>query len=71
MKNVSWNIKGLCSPNKRMKVLLHLKCLRPDVVFLQETHLKAEDFPRMHKLWVSQVFGSPGSGRQGWCKHID
>lgn len=45
-----------------MMVLCHQKRLRPDVVFLQETHLKADDFPRMLKLSVGQVFGSLAVG---------
>lgn len=58
MKIVPLNIKGLRSPNKMMKVLLDLKRLHPDVIFLQKTHLKTDDFSRMNKLLVGHVFGS-------------
>lgn len=62
VKIVSWNIKGLRSLHKWMKVLRYLKRLQPDVVFLQKTHLKTEDFQRMNKLWVALVFGSSAVG---------
>lgn len=66
MKIVSWNVKGLHSPNKRMAVLRHLKRLKADIALLLETHLTASDFVRMRKLWVGQVFGSPAvKGKAG------
>lgn len=58
MKVVSWNVQGLRSPRKRMAILRHLKHLKADIEILQETHLSAEDFSHMRKLWVGQVFGS-------------
>lgn len=61
---VSWNVKGLCSPAKRMKILRHLKRLRADVALLQETHLGEWDFNRMKKLWVGKVIGTPAVGRK-------
>lgn len=66
MKIISWNVKGLRSPNKRIKILRYLKRLRPDIAFLQETHLAEEDFHRLAKLWVGQVLGSPSTqGKAG------
>lgn len=66
MKIISWNTKGLRSPNKRIKILRFLGKYRPDVVFLQETHLLEADFSRMHKLWVGQIYGSPAAqGKAG------
>lgn len=59
MKIVSWNVKGLRSSNKRMKILSFQKRYHPDIVFLQETHLTEADFYRMNKLWVGQTYGSP------------
>lgn len=59
MRVIPWNIKGLHSPNKRMMVLRHLKRLRADVALLQETHLEEKDFPRLQRLWVGKIYGSP------------
>ena len=55
---LSWNIKGLNNPVKRSRVFSHLKKLKADVVFLQETHLLNKDHSRLHNSWFSQVFHS-------------
>ena len=55
---VSWNVKGLNGPIKRSKVFLQLKRLKPDVVFLQETHLRLSDHTRLRSNWVGQYFHS-------------
>lgn len=66
MKIVSWNVKGLRSPNKRMAILRHLKWLKTDIALLQETHLPSSDFWRMLKLWVGQTHGSASTnGKAG------
>lgn len=62
---VSWNVKGLRSPQKRAMVLKHLRKLGADIAILQETHLKKEDFFRMKKFWVGEVVGSPAQGKKG------
>lgn len=64
MKVVSWNVKGLRTPNKRMQVLRHLKRLRPDVAMIQETHLREGELALMKKLWVGSVFGSASRGNK-------
>lgn len=61
---VSWNVKGLCSPYKRIRVLRHLKKLKTNIAMLQETHLPAHGFHRMCKLWVGEVVGSPAIDRK-------
>ena len=55
---ISWNVKGVNGPVKRARVLTHLKNLKADVVFLQETHLKKSDQIRLHKAWFSHEFHS-------------
>lgn len=55
---VSWNIKGLGSAVKRSKVFSHLKRLKPDIVFLQETHMRNNDQTRLRCPWVAEVFHS-------------
>lgn len=59
----SWNVKGLRSPNKRSKILRHLKKLDTDVALLQETHLAEKDLNRLKKTWVGEVIGSTGTGK--------
>lgn len=61
---VSWNVRGLRSPHKRMMVLRHLRILNADIAVLQETHLPEEDFFRMRRLWVGEIAGSAAKGRK-------
>lgn len=58
MNVVSWKVKELQAPHKRLAILHHLKQLKTEIALLQETNLSLEDFNRMHKLWVGQVYGS-------------
>lgn len=55
---VSWNVKGLRSPHKRMMVLQHLKWLKTDIALLQETHLEDKGLFRLQRLWVGKTHGS-------------
>ena len=55
---VSWNVKSLNHPLKRSKVFAHLKQLKADVTFLQETHLRATDYFRLRGRGVGHVFHS-------------
>lgn len=59
-----WSVKGLRSPNKRTKVLRHLKKLHTDVALLQETHPLDTDFHRLIKTWVGEVIGSSAKDRK-------
>ena len=58
VKFISWNLRGFNGPVKRTKVFQHLKLLKADIVFLQETHLKINDHTRLRRPWVGQVFHS-------------
>lgn len=53
----SWNVKGLGRQIKKSKVFAHLRCLKSEVVFLQETHLCTNDH-MLHSSWVNQDFHS-------------
>lgn len=64
MKVITWNVQGLRTPNKGMKVLRHLKRHGVDVAVPQESHLKESDFQRMRKIWVGEVMGSLLGGRK-------
>lgn len=39
----SWNLRGLNGPIERTRVLSHLKNVKTDIAFLQETHLRVYD----------------------------
>lgn len=70
MKIMTWNVQGLRYPQKRMKVLLHLKRLGGDVALLQEAHLKNEDFHRMRRLWVWLSYRFPVRWQKGRCPNF-
>ncbi len=55
---VSWNVRGINSPVKRGKVLLHLKSLKADISFIQETHLKKGSENRLKSNWIAQMYQS-------------
>lgn len=55
---ISWNVKGLNGLVKRARIFNHLKYLKCDVAFLQETHLLVKDQVRRKKGWVRNVFHS-------------
>ena len=42
---ISLNMKGLGGAVKRCRVFSHLKRLKPDIVFLQETHMRNKSVP--------------------------
>ena len=55
---VSWNIRGLNHPVKRGKILAHLKSLKADVIYLQETHIKNTAKQKLRMGLGSEVFQS-------------
>lgn len=55
---ISWNVKGLNNLVKRSKVFSHLKSLKPDVMFLQETHLNTNSQKRLGCKWIGQIYHS-------------
>lgn len=55
---ISWNIKGILHPIKRSPVFAHLKSLNPEIIFLQETHLRINEQARLERGWIEQIFCS-------------
>ena len=55
---ISWNIKGIQHPIKRTRIFTHLKSMNPDIMYLQETHLRAGEHLKLKKGWVDQIFHS-------------
>jgi len=60
---ISWNVRGLNGPVKRARILNHLKYLKCEIAFLQETHLLVKDQVRLRRAWVGQVFHSDLNSR--------
>lgn len=60
---ISWNVKGLNHQVKRGKVFTHLKQLRAEIVFLQETHLLDSDQWHLGKCQRGKLFHSSFGGR--------
>jgi len=60
---LSWNVKGLSHPVKRKGVLAHLRQLKAEVAFLQETHLRAADHNHLNCGWMGQIFHSSFQAR--------
>jgi len=60
---VSWNVRGVNGTIKRGRVFSHLKQLKADINFLQETHLKTSEISRIKRPWMSHVFHSKFSAR--------
>ena len=59
---VSWNVSGAQNPEKRYKILPHIKSLNCDIGMLQESHLSDVQSMNMKQKWLGQVFSSPGTG---------
>lgn len=55
---ITWNVKGLQTQTKTVKVFSHLKNMSADIVFLQETHLVKLEHNKLRRSWVNQVFHS-------------
>ena len=60
---VTWNVNGLGSQVKRGKVFSYLKTLSADIVFLQETHIKASEQNRLKVNWFSDIYQSTFSSK--------
>ncbi len=59
---ITLNTKGLNQPAKRKKVLVFFKKSKNcDVAFLQETHMKDQEYKRLCTSWVGKVYASGGT----------
>lgn len=57
MKIVSWNIRGLCKDEKRLKIKKFVQNHSLDVVCLQETKIQPFDPSLIKSLWSSKDIG--------------
>ncbi len=60
IKIITINVHG----HKRSKVLYWLKSYKPDVVFLQETHLLEDHKFDFGPFWRGHVFLAPGEAHE-------
>ena len=52
----SMNCQGLRNNNKRKDVITYLKALNPDIICLQDTHLKTLEVNLLQNCWDGEVF---------------
>ena len=55
---MSFNVNGLNGPIKRKRVLTHLKKLKIDIAFIQETHLVPLEHRKLKRDWIGHVISS-------------
>lgn len=58
LKFLTWNIRGIGSQAKRMKIINHLDKLQADICLLQETHLTVSDQNKLKSPQFTHVFSS-------------
>lgn len=61
LKVVSYNIKGLNTPEKRKIVQKEVRRLGGEVVFLQETHIRVDRIPNLGSYHYPQIYNSCSS----------
>ena len=62
IKFTSWNCRGLQKIKKVKEVMARLKSINPQIIFLQETHLTAQEDIRIRRRWQGRVLGTGISG---------
>lgn len=56
VKLCSLNIRGLNTPNKRTQLLYTLQKTKVHIVFLQETHFRSDNIPKLHNNFFPQFY---------------
>lgn len=64
VKLMSWNVKGLNSPQKRKHIYHYLGKMRSDVICLQETHTKKSEIKYLKNPKLGTEFVSAGEKRK-------
>ena len=68
LKLATLNIRGFKNNFKQSSVIRSFKNEKLDIIALQETHLKANDFIRLSKLWSGPILFSEGTNHSlGIC----
>ena len=66
MKTLSWNVRGCNAPDKIRLIKRCLDQSKPDLVFLQETKIKEEEFSSFKnkfRRWECMLTGVEGASR--------
>lgn len=64
IKILSWNVRGMNSPQKRRKIFQYLGKHRPDIVCIQETHINEKDIRFLKNKKLGNEFISASSQRK-------
>lgn len=65
LRFVSWNVKGLNGPVKRDRVFSHLRQLKTEIAFLQETHLTTTDHHKLKAFGLANLSTQILAAKQG------
>lgn len=52
LRLMSWNVRGMGSPRKRLSIFMHIRKYNPHLICLQETHLVPDRISQLRKPWV-------------------
>lgn len=67
LKIISWNTRGLNSPQKRSLVFSVLKKQCPHIICLQETHLVDSKTRSLKRPWLTQYFHAT---HKAYCRGV-
>ena len=70
-KFLTWNVNGANAPQKRKKIFYYLQKLKQDVICMQETHIKKEDFKYLvNKKLGKEFVSASGKKKNGVVLYI-
>lgn len=55
---LSWNVKGVGTATKLVRVMVHLNQLKGDICFIQENHMLNKEVAWFKRNWVGTVYHS-------------
>lgn len=53
-------MRGLNNVVKRWRMLTHVMKIKPDIIFVQETHLRDSKYPIFNSQWYTGQYAAPG-----------
>ena len=61
LKIITCNVRGLGDKNKRRQILNHVRTLKADIVFMQETHCTKNKRKLWRNEWGNQIIFNDGT----------
>ena len=61
---ITLNVNGLNAPIKRHRIAEWIRKYDPHICYLQETHLRTKDLPRLKAKDWKQIFQANGQGKK-------